>query len=307
LNRNEGLLLAVNEKVDDVFFVDEKGRILGTEERLWDRFPFSETVKGFEEAKSVGKGCFEVEEGGRIFEFEVVKIEPGVFLVLRRDITCKRKIQKVKKEIISTVSHEIKTPLTVVKGNLEYLLNYTGQSSENREIIEESLRKAGEIEKIVKGLGRLFSDEVTQEEVNLKELVELVARDYEKRIKEKGLLLELKLEEVSVRCERVLFEQLVRNLLDNAVRFTSKGKIEVGVRTEGSSVVFFVKDTGVGIPEEIRSIAFEKYVKSPESQGQGIGLSIVKEIVRFHGWEVKLDSEQNGGTEVKVLIPLRVS
>ncbi|SMP07260.1 two-component system, OmpR family, phosphate regulon sensor histidine kinase PhoR [Desulfurobacterium pacificum] len=299
----EELLKLVNEKTGDVLFVDGKGEIFGTEERLWDRFPFSEVVKGFEDAKSAGKGYFEVEEGGRIFEFKIERVLDGVFLVLRRDVTCARRIHKIKKDILSTVSHEIKTPLTVVKGNLDFLLAYRNLCAEDREIVEESLENVGKIENIVRSLRKLFLEESGGEVVDLKTVVEGVIRNYRKKFEEKGLKIKLFLESAYVRCERILFEQLVKNLIDNAVRFTDRGEINVTLKMGENGVVFSVRDTGRGIPEELQRMVFEKYVKSPDSEGQGIGLSVVKEIVKFHDWKISLSSEVNKGTEVKVIIP----
>jgi two-component system phosphate regulon sensor histidine kinase PhoR len=174
---------------------------------------------------------------------------------------------------------------------------------EDKEIVEESLENVRKIENIVKGLRKLFLEEGGGEVVSLKTIIESVAKSYRKRFEEKGLELKLLLENVYVRCERILFEQLVKNLIDNAVRFTDRGEINVTLKMGEDGVVFSVKDTGRGIPEEFQRMVFEKYVKSPDSEGQGIGLSVVKEIVKFHDWKISLSSEVNKGTEVKVIIP----
>ncbi len=298
----EELLKLINKREEEIIFIDGKGLIIGSNNRLWDKFPFSEVIKGFEEAKETGTGVFEIEEGGKIFEFKINKVTENTFIVLKKDATCERKIKQIKNEIISTVSHEVKTPLTVVKGNLEYLYSYTDQNRENRKILEEALEKVREIEAIIKGIGKLFLKKGIYKKVNLKSSVESVIESYRSKIKEKGIELELELEPVFADCEKTLFEQLVRNLIDNAVKFTQKGKVRISLKEEENQKILTVEDTGVGIPEEIKHCVFEKYVKSPHSKGMGIGLSIVREIAKFHNWQVELNSQEGKGTTVRVKI-----
>ena len=115
---------------------------------------------------------------------------------------------------------------------------------------------------------------------------------------------EIELEEVVVPCEKILVEQLLRNIVDNAIKFTKKGKIKISLYKSEKEVIISVEDNGKGIKEELKKHIFEKYVKSPESDGQGIGLSVVKEIVNFHNWKIDFQSEEGKGTTFFITIPL---
>ena len=295
------LLLKIQEVRDDILFVDRKGYVLGRSKKLWDYYPFGETVKGFEEALETGKSSFEVEEGERVYRFEIAKLSKELLIAVKKDVSCERKLRKVKREVVSTISHELKTPLTVIKGNVEYLLNYG--SCEEKELLEEVVKKVEKIEEIIAGAQKLFSSAKEFSEVKLKPLVENVLKTFNSKVEEKGLKLKTHLQEVSVACEKVLFEQLVKNLLDNALKFTEEGEVEVRLEEEEGKVVLSVRDTGVGIPKELLPVVFEKYVKSPKSSGHGIGLSVVREIVRFHGWQIEVETEEGKGTTFKVIIP----
>ncbi|TCK03420.1 sensor histidine kinase [Phorcysia thermohydrogeniphila] len=296
------ILLRIQNLRDDILFVDRKGYVVGKSKRLWDYYPYGETVKGFEEAVETGRSFFEVEEGERIYRFEVTKLNEELLIVVKKDVSCERRLKKVKKEIVSIISHELKTPLTVIRGNVEYLLNY-GECGE-KELLEEVIRKVEKIEEIVAGAQKLFSSAKEFSEVKLKPVVESVLETFKEKIEEKSLNLKVYLEDVSAFCERILFEQLVKNLVDNALKFTEKGEIEVRLEKREGEIVLTVRDTGVGIPRELLPVVFEKYVKSPISSGHGIGLSVVREIVRFHGWKIEIETEEGKGTTVRVEIPV---
>jgi len=272
---------------EEILIVDERGELLGKEQKLWERYPCPEAFRAHRELFERGEGSFEFEEKGRNYLFKGKKVGKfGVFL--REEITLKKEVEELKREVISTLSHQIKTPLTVIRGNAEIALEFGPQ----RKDIEEVVKKCIEIEEILKGLKKLFEKPKKFPLVNLRPVALECIREFEGRAKEKGIEISYSLKDTNVPAEPTLFKQLLFNLIDNAVKFTEKGRIEVQLTHEHLKV----SDTGTGIDEEIKERVFEKFVKGKRSSGQGIGLSVVKEIVRFHGWKVDFESSPKGTT-----------
>ncbi|MEO2069021.1 MAG: HAMP domain-containing sensor histidine kinase [Desulfurobacteriaceae bacterium] len=296
------ILLKIQERTGNILFADQKGTLIGKYEKLWDIYPFPETIRAFEEAKKRGNSFFEAEVRGKFLRIKIFRIERNLYLVQVEDVSCEKTLEKKKKEIVSTISHEIKTPLTVIKGNAEYLLYYG--NVEEKEIVEEILERVSKALSILSGLNKLISTEKRFREHNLRELILSSIKGLREVAQKKGLNLTLKLEDIVVPCERVLVEQMVRNLVDNAIKFTNKGYVNISLKKVEKEAILEVEDTGRGIEEELKPLIFEKYVKAVDSSGQGIGLSVVKEIVNYHGWKIEFKSEKQKGTKFLIRIPL---
>ncbi len=291
-----GWLRELQSKFPEIKVVDEKGFVLGEDfKKLWDVYPFQEVVKAFEEAVKEGESSATFTEGDRTYLLKLSKVG-SLIVALKKDITLEVEIEELKKNVVSTLSHEIKTPLTAIKGNAEFLLLY-GECSDP-DAVKEIYEKAEKVESILSGIGKLFSSKVSNFEwVNLRPLTEEVVASFKKKAGKKGVELRYFLEDVSLPADKVLFQQLLRNLIDNALNFTDRGRVEV----ELTSDYLRVSDTGKGIPEELLPKIFERFVKSKGSSGSGIGLSVVKEIARFHGWEVQVESEEGVGTVFTII------
>ena len=286
-----GWLRELQSKFPEVSVVDLKGFLVGEGfKKLWDVYPFQEVVKAFEEAVREGESSASFTEGERTYLLKLSKVGDFV-VVLKRDITLEVELDEIKRSVVSTLSHEIKTPLTAIKGNAEFLLLY-GECSDP-DAVKEIYEKAVKIESILSGLGKLFSTKVSSFEwVNLRPLTKEVLSSFVERAREKGVELLSSLEDVSLPADKVLYQQLLRNLLDNALKFTDSGKVRVELTPE----FLRVSDTGRGIPEDFLPKIFERFVKGEGSSGSGIGLSVVKEIARFHGWQVEAESEEGKGS-----------
>ncbi len=282
-------------KFPEVTVVDLKGFIVGRDYvKLWDVFPFSEVVKAFDEAVRLGESSSTISEGERTFILKFSRVG-SLITILKQDITLENEIKELKNSIVSTLFHEIKTPLAAIKGNAEFLLIY-GECLE-RDAIKEIHEKAEKIEEILSGIEKLFSRRVSSFRwINLRPLTEEVLETFRVRAKEKGLSIFSKLQDVNLPADRVLFQQLLRNLIDNAVNFTNEGSITVELTPD----CLRVSDTGMGIPSELLSKVFERFVRGEHSTGSGIGLSVVREISRFHGWRVSVESEEGKGTTFTV-------
>ncbi len=286
-----GWLRELQSKFPEIKVVDLKGFVVGERFlKIWDVYPFQEVVRAFEEAVREGESSASFTEGERTFLLKLSRVG-DLIVALKKDITLEVELDEIKRSVVSTLSHEIKTPLTAIKGNAEFLLLY-GECSEP-DAVREIYEKAGKIESILSGIRNLFSSRVSAFEwVNLRPLAEEVIASFRERAEEKGVELRYFLEDVSLPADKVLFQQLLRNLIDNALKFTEQGRVEVELTSE----FLRISDTGKGIPKNFLPRIFERFVKGEGSSGSGIGLSVVKEIARFHGWKVEVESQEGKGS-----------
>ena len=286
-----GLIYELGKAFEELLIVNRKGELLGRREKLWEIYPCPEAVRAHRELFERGESSFEFEERGRHFLFKGKRVgELGFFI--REETTLKKEVEDLKRELLATLSHELKTPLTVIRGNAELGL----ETGAGKEELLEIVRKCNEIEELLKGLKKLFERPQKFPLVNLRPVALECINGFKSRAREKGIDLIYSLKDSSHRAEPVLFKQLLLNLLDNAFKFTRKGRVEV----ELEESYLRVSDTGEGIEEGIKEKLFEKFVKGKGSPGEGIGLSVVREIVRFHGWRIEFKSSPGRGTTFTV-------
>ncbi len=243
----------------------------------------------------------------------------GVILVIQ-DITEQYKLEKMRKEFVANVSHELKTPITTIKSYAETLLE---GALENREITEDFLNvinsESDRMARLVRDLLKLSRLDYEQTKWNKVELdANLVMKDICKKLKlsaeSKKIDLRFNIEE---KLPFVLFdkdglEQIILNVLSNAIKYTSEeGHIDIRTYTEQSNVIISVKDSGIGIPKEDINRIFERFyrvdkARSREMGGTGLGLSIAKYIAEAHNTKLEIESVVNVGTEIRIIIPINL-
>ncbi len=241
----------------------------------------------------------------------------GIIVVLH-DITEFKKLEKMKKDFVVNVSHELRTPLTAIKGFVETLEEEIDQQQKHYlEVIKKHTERLINIVQDLLLLARLEEKEVALEweEVNLKNLIEDVARIFEEKVKDKGLTLRLEVEEDigSIKGDTFKLEQMFINLVDNAVKYTEKGEVKISLRREGSvGVKIEIQDTGIGIPAEHLERIFERFYVVNKSRsrrlgGTGLGLSIVRHIVLLHNGEINVESTPGAGSKFVIILPASLS
>ncbi len=203
-----------------------------------------------------------------------------------------------------SIAHDLRGPLTRLKGRIELALRRPPETNQDREALEDSLAQTDAALAVFDSLLKIAVAEAGVDAADLKpvDLAHLVgdAVDlYEPVAEEKGTAVDAQIEAgVVVRAQAELLAQAVANVLDNAVRHTpAGGRIAVGVRSEGDWAVLIVADTGPGIPEADRARALERFVRLDSSRsgpGAGLGLSLVAAVARLHGAELHLDDNQPG-------------
>ncbi|MDR2363812.1 MAG: two-component sensor histidine kinase [Spirochaetaceae bacterium] len=220
----------------------------------------------------------------------------------------------IRQEFTANVSHELKTPLTTIRGYAELIANGMAGEGKEREfagkIERESLRLLSLITDILK-LSELENFLLPSEEENcgLREIAAECIEDLTPLAKERRLRFELDGEDAVVRGDRGLLEQLVRNLCDNAVRYNREGGgVRVSVSPGDGVPSVTVADTGIGIPPEHQGRIFERFYRvdksrSKASGGTGLGLAIVKHIAEKYRAEITVISAVGEGTAITVTFP----
>lgn len=214
------------------------------------------------------------------------------------------KSEILKKDFISNVSHEIKTPLSIIQ-SYAMLLQDKDLSDEEREKHAKALLKASKrlstlVSNILQ-LNRLENQalKLSPEKINLDDLVAEIIIENEDTIENKGLALECNIEQVSIISERSYIEIIVSNLVSNAIKFTDNGKISVSVKKEKDQAIIEISDTGIGISRADGEKIFDKFYQADTSRatiGNGLGLALVKRVIDILGGEISVSSELGKGS-----------
>ena len=235
--------------------------------------------------------------------YRVVSKRIGEMLVCEvSDVSSVRKYEQSKREFVDNASHELKTPISVLRGIVETLLEEE-EDQRKRHFLEKALRRIEQMQNLVEDLLTLTKLESGRERLNLskfklRELVEEVYDSLEQEFVKREVSFEnLVSEDFKMFADRQKLFLLLRNLIDNAVKYNKRGgKVWVRAKKEGNKQILEVEDTGIGIPPEHVPFIFERFYRvdkgrSREMGGTGLGLSIVKHIVFLHGGEIKVHSK----------------
>lgn len=230
------------------------------------------------------------------------------------DLTEVRQTERIKREFVANLSHELRTPLTAIRGFAETLK--PGPQESERRALDAIRRNTDRLIAIVQDLLVLSSLEergtgLDLRPVGLVPLLKDVLSGFERAAAEKGIALGLQADEglPDIPADAFRLEQLFQNLVDNALKFTEKGRVDVAVRRENAALAVEVRDTGIGIPEEHLPHVFERFYVVDKSRdkrlgGTGLGLSIAKHIALRHGGAIEVASRPGAGTAFTVRLPL---
>jgi len=214
-----------------------------------------------------------------------------------------------RRRFLADVSHELRTPLTVIQGSVEGMLD--GLYPADRAHLERLLSETHQLERLVDDLRTLsLTDagalELHRDVVDLPALAAEVVAGFEPQAAAEGVTLTTDLEDVpSISVDGRRVRQVIGNLLSNAIRHTpGEGRVTLRVRRIGEAVELEVADTGAGMDPEAASRAFDRFWRSGDTAGAGLGLAIVRDLVRAHGGDVALESALGAGTVVRCRFPL---
>lgn len=239
--------------------------------------------------------------------------EVAGFIVILHDITVLKKLEQTRKDFVANISHEIRTPITAIKGFAETLLDGALHDTEHAEKFLKIIKSNSErinslvddlmtISKIELGVAR-----IEKAPVDIADAIEHVLTLLRSKAAEKNLFLktDLPAEPMKISADRDKLIQVLANLVDNSLKFTEKGGVTIGARMENGKPCLFVEDTGIGIPEKHLPRLGERFyrvdtARSRKMGGTGLGLAIVKHLVKAHGWDMQIESTQEKGTKVKI-------
>lgn len=237
----------------------------------------------------------------------------GIF----HDITQWHLIQQMREDFVANVSHEVRTPLTAIKGYAQILTSLsneeTAQYPAYAQKIEQNVDRLANLFQDILTLSVLESHErIDKDLVDSKEMVSTTISNVSLAYQDKNITIKQLIELESLWVEGRLFEQVITNLLDNAYKYTpNNGTIEIKVYRNQKHDCLEVSDTGIGIPESAINRIFERFYRVDESRsrnigGTGLGLAIVKHIVNKHQGSINVSSKPNLGTKFIVQIPAKV-
>jgi signal transduction histidine kinase len=224
-------------------------------------------------------------------------------------------LDRAKTAFFGNVSHEFRTPLTLMLGPVEELLAMGRLPDAARESLELVHRNGQRLFKLVNTLldfSRLEAGRVqaSYQPTDLAVLTAGLASAFHSAMVKAGLRLVVECEPLPepIWVDREMWEKVVLNLVSNAFKFTFEGEVTVGLRWRGAHVELTVRDTGTGIPPEEQPLIFERFhqvrgTRGRSHEGSGIGLSLVRELVKLHGGTVRVDSTPGRGSTFTVCIP----
>ncbi|MFC0559814.1 ATP-binding protein [Halalkalibacter alkalisediminis] len=239
----------------------------------------------------------------------------GAVAVLR-DMTEERRHDKLRKDFIANVSHELRTPISMLQGYSEAIIDdIAGSDEEKKEIAkiiyDESLRMGRLVNELL-DMARMEAGhvELNIETVEVESFSERIVRKFQGLAREQDITLSLDSNEITtITCDPDRIDQVLTNLLHNAIRHTERGgQVTLAVCQYDEGIKFDVKDTGSGIPEVDLPYVFERFYKADKARtrgrsGTGLGLAIAKNIIDAHDGHISVHSKVNEGTTFSFFIP----
>ena len=237
---------------------------------------------------------------------------------IMRDVTHFKELDTLKSEFVSTVSHDLRSPLTLMRGYAT-MLDMVGNLNEQQESyvgkIISGVENMAHLVNDLLDLGRIeLGVDLQVEDVSVLDVLEKVTNTLQMQANQKDIDLSLELPKDlpdQIEADPALFHQAIYNLVENAVKYTSEGgQVSVRVRTSPDDLVFEIQDTGIGIATEDMARLFEKFYRGKAREartraGTGLGLAIVRSIAERHGGRVWVESEEGKGSTFYLLIPVK--
>lgn len=227
-------------------------------------------------------------------------------------------LENMRRSFIANVSHELKTPMTTISGFIDGIIDGTIDSSKQDyylKIVSDEVKRLSRLVQGMLSLSKLEAGEIKLKlsDFSFRDLILDVVLNQEQRIESKNLnVIGLdKIPSVMIYADRDLLHQVVYNLCDNAVKFTDEGgTLEFSLTSDGSTLEFTLKNTGVGIPEKDLPHIFERFYKGDRSRSAnkdstGLGLYLVKTIIKIHGGKAFVRSTENVFTQFGIVLPLK--
>ena len=235
-------------------------------------------------------------------------------IAVMQDITHLKELDRIKSEFVTSVSHDLRSPLTAILGYLELLRHAGPLNAKQEEFAQRIVNSVQSITSLITDLLELGKIEAgldqDREVTALAPIIQSTVseRQHEWQAKAQELQVDAPADAPPVLGHPLRLRQLVGNLLENAIKYTpERGKIGIALETDGDFLVLRVSDSGIGIPKQDQPYIFDKFYRTDEAidkyKGTGLGLSIVKRIVEQHQGRIWVDSEPGQGSVFTVMLP----
>lgn len=252
---------------------------------------------------------------GRVRYCSISPVKGVGWVAVMQDITYLKELDRMKSDFVATVSHDLRSPLTAMRGYADLLPIIGALTEEQLEAVSKIRRAVTQMNELINDLldlGKIEAGiDMPREPCRLEEIVREVAEEQAGRVKEKGQSLGVEIEAglPPVVGNAGRLRQVVANLVDNAIKYTpTGGQIWARLGRQGNQLVLRVSDTGIGIAPENQEQLFQKFyrVHTPETDGipgTGLGLAIVRSIVEQHGGRIAVQSAAGQGSTFTVTLP----
>lgn len=316
-----------------VLLIDEKGKIQITNQSFMQTFKFQSLLNEPYEILKVHptlyqniSKAFVAENHTRSqiqindFFYDLIMtpiVEKELFqglLILVNDITTLKHAEQFQKQFTADVSHELKTPLSALIGMSEILIQNDVAKEDQKDFINTIHDEALRLEVMIKDLLTIskmdrLDYELVKSKVSITKIIKKVIQLMKNPIDNKGLELEIDIEETLLFIDENKFYQVILNLVKNALAYTDEGTISIIGELKEDSYLLKVKDTGMGIDPSHHPFVFKRFyrideARSRDSGGSGLGLSIIKNVVLKHGGQIHLESTKGNGATFTITLPM---
>jgi two-component system sensor histidine kinase VicK len=240
-------------------------------------------------------------------------------IIIARDITKQKSLDDERDEFISVVSHELRTPVTIAEGalsNLQVMVERGADTSTFSAMLDPAHDKIVYLEQMVNDLSTLSRAQrgvyMDPEDINIQEFMQALYTKYLPSAQEKKLVLNFDVHiQGVVSVARMAIEEIMQNLITNAIKYTASGSVTIGVKEDDDGQVeFYVRDTGIGISTSDAKNVFRRFWRSEdyrtrETDGSGLGLHVTNQLAEKIGTTMKLTSRLNHGSSFSFCLPLK--
>lgn len=311
---NEGfVLLDENYKI---LSINEKAiSILGNmkvHDHILDYLYFPDIIRALQ--NNITKQQVEIKIEENIYACYISRVDFGTTLLFV-DITASKKAEKMRSEFFSNVSHELKTPMTSIRGYSDLLAQGVVQDDKQKQIMLEKIQtEVDSMSRLINDilmLSRLESMDVEAEmmPIKMKSIVDEVLESYEVEIAKHDIHMKYDFDDIVYEGNHQQIYTLLNNIIGNAIKYNKDhGEVSIDIETQGDGMKIVVEDTGIGIPLADQGRVFERFYRvdkgrSKQRGGTGLGLAIVKHIVSHYKGTIDLKSELNVGTKIEIVLP----
>ena len=268
--------------------------------------------------QNIYRQVIDVQIEDNLYAVYISKVKLGTTLLFL-DITASKESEKMRREFFSNVSHELKTPMTSIKGYSELLANgYIKDELKQKEILNKILVETDNISSLINEillLSRLenMDLEVEMSPMSINAVLDEVLTSYEVEIEKRRIYVDRDFNEVKFIGNHQQMYTLLNNLISNAIKYNKEdGSVFVKAKEEENAIKIVVSDTGIGIPLADQSRIFERFYRVDKGRtklhgGTGLGLAIVKHIVTNYKGTIRVESELNKGTLIEIVLPQQMS